>query len=236
MGDRPCDICGGPSKALMCTVCCRSYDRNGHKEGSLHAALTWAAGRARRAQRTDLAAAQARAEALAARVAELEASCEIWATLVNAAEAERDAARAQLATVRADERRATERDIAAFYQGVLDAVDAVPPHDKAMRTDEQVHRQAGACEVLAAVVREVSTGDYYASAMPSADEAREELRAAGLDPDIVGARGAELVRRMMAPDECDCVAGILRHHPDAPEIERVLRAREKARRAKHGGA
>ncbi len=53
-----CEICLGPSAALMCSACGRSYDRYAHGDGSIHAALVWAARRARRAQAARIKAAR----------------------------------------------------------------------------------------------------------------------------------------------------------------------------------
>lgn len=35
----------------MCVTCCRSYDRQAHKDESVMGALVWAAGRARRGEK-----------------------------------------------------------------------------------------------------------------------------------------------------------------------------------------
>ena len=66
------------------------------------------------------------------------------------------------AAIRADERRRTERDIAAFYQGILDIESAVPIADKALRSHEMASRLAAVGDAFRCVVREVSTGDYFA--------------------------------------------------------------------------
>jgi hypothetical protein len=59
-----CDICLGPTSGyLMCKACGRSYDRYAHDDASIHAALVWAARRARRTQAARVRAKERRIRA-----------------------------------------------------------------------------------------------------------------------------------------------------------------------------
>ncbi len=49
---KPCSICGElRSRGLMCSACCKSYDRYAHDTGTVAEAMDWAADRARRFER-----------------------------------------------------------------------------------------------------------------------------------------------------------------------------------------